>query len=136
MIRTKEKSLSVLIKEADEVFSEYVRRRDIKLHDRIYCFICGVAVPWRQSHCGHCIDRDQMPVRYDEMNAHAICFSCNVMDDNHRIKYELAMLNKYGTDQVEALELKSRSLQKFMRHELVELIEQYKIKLQGFKTQK
>lgn len=130
----KQKGLSRLVKDADTVFSSYIRQRDAHSDGRIRCFVCGVPVPWKSSHCGHFIDRDQMAVRYDEMNAHAICFGCNVMDDNHRVKYELTMLNKYGTDQIDALELKAKGLQKFMRHELLELIEDFKVKIKELKS--
>jgi hypothetical protein len=60
MTSPKQKSLSVLIKEADEVFSKYIRKRDTK-DGFIYCFICGKPVRPVDAHCMHFIDRDHMP---------------------------------------------------------------------------
>lgn len=130
MIRTKEKSqksLSVLIHELDGVFSEYVRVRDAKpFSGLVHCFICGVAIPWRQCHAMHYMDRDQMATRYDDINVNAGCQSCNVMDDDHRAKYRITLIAKYGIGEVQRLELRSRGLQKFMRPELIEKIGYYK----------
>lgn len=119
------RSLPTLIHELDEVFSKWIRRRD-SVDGRVICFTCGKKMTFSESQCGHFIDRDQTPTRYDEMNCHAVCEFCNCMDDNHYERYAAAMVNKYGIMAVRDLKQKARGLQKFMRHELEELIEYYK----------
>lgn len=129
--KSKDKGLSVLIHEADDVFSKYIRRRDANKQHPFYlnCFTCGKAERIEWAHCMHFRNRDLMAVRYDEMNAHGGCENCNCFDPSHNIKYHDAMVNKYGEDKVDKLIDRSRSLQKYMRHELIWLIECYKSKL-------
>lgn len=130
--RIKEKTLPVLIGELDDVFSDFIRLRDSN-NGIVSCFICGARMPWRNSQNMHYIDRAQMPTRYDEMNCHAGCEECNCFDPNHHDNYRSALILKHGLPGVQTLKLKSQSLQKFMRFELVELIESYKLKVKELK---
>ena len=60
-----DKSLAVLTKELDDVFSKYIRNK--YSHDGYcYCFICSKRMRISEAQCGHFIDRDQMATRYDE----------------------------------------------------------------------
>jgi hypothetical protein len=127
----KPESLSSLIKEADEIFSKYIRARD---RDETYdfcltCFTCGKIERTEWAHAMHYIDRDQMATRYDEINVHGGCEECNCFDPNHKEKYHAAMIHKYGEYKVNELIKRSKSLQKFMRHELEDLIVHYKEEL-------
>jgi hypothetical protein len=124
----KDKSLSVLIKELDDVFSKYIRRKD-SVNGKVKCFICGVWIPMSTADNMHYIDRDQMTTRYDEMNCHEGCQQCNRFDPYHKERYCKKMIFTYGFDAVIALEQKSRSLAKFTRYDLLELIQEYKTKL-------
>lgn len=128
-----EKSLSTLIKEADEVFSKYIRKRDANKQHPFYlnCFTCGKPERIEFAHCMHFIDRDQMATRYDEMNCHGGCENCNCFDSKHGEKYHAAMIHKYGESNVADLQWKARSLAKFARYELEEIIETYKHKLKN-----
>lgn len=134
-VATKEKSLQVLTKELDEVFSEFIRLRDSE-NGRVRCFICGIPVPWRSSQCGHFIDRDQMSTRFNELNCHAICEHCNCYDTNHHYNYERSISGKLGPNVVRALEYMSKSLAKFMRSDLLEMIEHYKSEVSKLKKLK
>jgi 5-methylcytosine-specific restriction endonuclease McrA len=119
------RSLPTLIHELDEVFSVFIRKRDLP-GGVGKCFICGNKILHSQAHCGHYVHRSEMPTRYDEMNGHAICMTCNVFDEEHQEKYALKMVLTYGHKAVVDLEQKARGLQKFTRHELEELIEYYR----------
>lgn len=132
MIKVKEKSLSVLIHDLDAVFSRFIRTRDTH-NGVIKCFVCGYTMSFQEAHCGHYIDRDQMPTRYDEMNCHAVCEECNCFDDNHKLRYHTMLTLLYGFGAPESLETKSKGLQKFMRFEIVELIEEYQLKTKALK---
>lgn len=128
----KDKTLPVLIKEADAVFSEYIRLRDSK-DGKVNCFICGKPMYWKDSQCGHFINRDDMPTRYDEMNCHAIDEECNCYDAKHNLRYHLKMHEVYGEAAVDRLLAKARGLQKFHRFELQEIIDLYKEKVKQLK---
>lgn len=123
----KEKSLSTLIKEADDVFSKYIRNK-YSVNGYCYCFVCSTQMKILEAQCGHFIDRDQMPTRYDEMNCHPVCRYCNCFDLQHKQKHDWMMRQVYPDGAVDELIAKSRGLQKFMRHELIEIIEKYKSK--------
>lgn len=131
-MKTKEKSLQVLENELDDIFSEFIRLRDQK-SGFVYCFICGAKVPWRQSQNGHFIPRAHMPTRYSEINCNAICEGCNCFDKDHEKQYRYAMIAKYGIDEVERLESQKHGLQKFMRFEIQEMIDHYKIEVSKLK---
>jgi len=135
MIHSKAKSLSVLIKEADDIFSQFVRYRDMK-DGRIKCFICGASLRFSEAQNMHYIDRDQMATRYDEINCNAGCESCNCFDPTHEDKYRESMFLAYGPDQLYELDHRARSLQKFMRCDLEEMILHYKEKVTQLKKEK
>lgn len=124
----KEKSLSSLIKQADIAFGSYIKARDTK-DGVIRCFICGNVVPRNQCQAMHYVDRDQMAVRYDEINVHAGCKPCNMYDTFHKTNYIDAMMNVYPAEQIFELLDRSRSLAKFTRYEIGEIIDTYKDKL-------
>lgn len=130
-----QKSLSVLIHEADDVFSKFIRLRDANKQNPFYlnCFTCGKPERIEFAHCMHFIDRHQMAVRYDEMNAHGGCENCNCFDPSHKIKYHDAMVIKYGEEKLDELIDRSRSLAKLMRHELEELIADFKERIKNLK---
>lgn len=125
-MNTKEVKLGTLIKEADEIFSKFIRYRDMK-DGVIRCFICGISLRFNEAQNMHFIDRDHMPTRYDELNSHAGCQWCNCYDPVHKERYFMTMVSSFGGDLVEKLLKKSNGLQKFMRFELQEIIDKYKI---------
>lgn len=122
--KTKDKSLQMLIKEADAIFSKFIRYRDMK-DGKVICFICGAKIPFAEAQAMHYVDRDQMATRYNETNVHGGCEDCNCFDPRHRENYRDKMWEVYGIQRVAAIKIKSNSLQKFMRFEVEDLIEMY-----------
>lgn len=132
MIKVKEKSLSVLIHEMDVVFSRFIRTRDTH-NGVIQCFVCGTKMAFQEAQCGHFIERDKMPTRYDEMNCNSVCEGCNCYDLDHNGRYLDKLIEKYHVPAVQELAARSYGLQKYMRHELLEMIERYKLKIKELK---
>ena len=130
----KDKSLSVLIKEADELCSEYVRLKAKDNSGIIYCFICGKPVPWRLSQAMHFITRQSMSVRYHLMNVHAGCVDCNCFDSGHPSKYMDKMYEVYGSETVAHIIKISRGLSKFTRAEMKDIILSFKHKLKQIRN--
>jgi len=87
----KGKSLSWFKKKADEVFSEYIRRRDKGI-----CFTCGNQKRWQDQDCGHYISRQYNELRYDERNANCQCKHCNVFRWGNLDEYAIKLIRKYG----------------------------------------
>lgn len=119
-------SLPVLIKKADEVFSKWIRARDTRHDGYIYCFICNQRLRPAVAHNGHWQRRGKMPTRYDESNCHSVCESCNWRDELEPQHYDAKMDAEYGEVYVDQLKIKSNTLAKFTRYELLEIIEKYK----------
>ena len=129
MIHTKAKSLSVLECELDIVFSHFIKLRDKGNN----CFVCGAKL-YGSTEAGHYMRRAFMPTRYHEMNVNTICFECNRDDDQHKVKYRHKLVEMYGETAVRHMEFRAvNNLQKFMRFEIEELIEHYKVKISELK---
>lgn len=140
MIKPKEKSLSILIKEADKLFSEIVRRSDshngFSFDGWINCPICDKNVFWKDADAAHVFDRDNMATRYDELNVWGACRECNRVDPDHREKFKAAIKAIIGDMEFECLEERSHSLQKYTRSDLIDLISAWKLELKELRKQK
>jgi len=89
----------------DKVFSIFIRQRDA-VNGVIKCISCGKLVPWKESDCGHYINRKHMATRYDEQNCNAQCRSCNRFDEGNMHGYANGLRKKYGEDVPEKLFIK------------------------------
>lgn len=137
MIRTKEKSLSTLISECDDVFSEMVRLEDAnngyQTAGYITCITCGAIIPWRQADAAHVFLRSNMGTRFDGLNAWSACQNCNRHDPDHQDKIKAKVNKILGDFEFNAMQQRSRSMMKFTRFDLVEMIERFKIKVKELK---
>jgi|SRR5688572_18769833 len=138
MITPKQKttSLPTLIKELDTVFSLFIRLRDADERGTVTCFVTGEKVWWKDSDAAHFIPRGIMPTRYNERNVHACTKESNQFDEHHQAMYEKKMIEAYGHNFVIGLVMESRHLEKFMRHEIEEKIEHYKMQVSKLKKSK
>lgn len=114
--KKKVKSISQLKKQADAVFSKWVRARDGK------CFTCDS----RQNlQCGHYISRAINYLRYDETNCNAQCVGCNVFKNGNMPEYAIRLQRKYGENILYILHLNKQILYQFKREELEKIISKY-----------
>lgn len=133
----KEQSLSSLIKNLDDVFSEFIRLRDAEpFTGMVKCFITGQVRHWSKMDAAHLYPRQHMAVRYDEMNVHSVVPDSNRFDDEHITDYERAMYVTYSLDALTDLFLRSKSLVKFTRRELIDLIDEYKYRVKELRKKK
>lgn len=132
---TKEKSLHVIETELDLIFSKFIAFRDYK--NGWNCFICGCKIPSKgNGETGHFIKRQYMPTRYSETNCNFICFDCNRDDKDHEKHYRFAMIRTYGIKEVERLESAKNGLQKFMKSEIQEMIDHYRMEVAKLSKEK
>src|SRR3990167_7502127 len=110
----KKKSISQLKKEADRVFSLFVRNRDKA------CFTCGAR---ENLQCGHFVSRSHNNTRYDPDNSKTQCVSCNVFKNGNYAEYAFRL----GGEKVAELRKRGRILKQFKRFELEEIIKKYKV---------
>ena len=117
----------------DRVFSEYIRRRDADQNGLIICISCGKIAPWKESDCGHYINRKHNSTRYDEKNCNAQCRSCNRFDEGNIQGYRKGLISKYGEKAVELLEIKKRNICRLGQFEINILADEYRGKLKQLK---
>jgi hypothetical protein len=114
----------------DTVFSIYIRLRDrIPGTDYIRCISCGKLVHWKESDCGHYINRKFMSVRFNEQNTNAQCRYCNRFSEGNMAGYTIGLQKKYGVQIVERLLLGKNQTVKFSQFEIDELTKYYKKKV-------
>lgn len=130
--RAKSKSRrSSLITKLDGIFSEFIRRRDSDSQGLIRCISCGKIVHWKESDCGHYVNRKHMATRYDEENCNAQCRSCNRFDEGNIMGYRRGLIEKIGEKKTDMLEIKKHNVCKMSEVELEFLINIYKNKLKA-----
>ena len=121
-----EKSLQTLIKELDEVFSIWVRKKYADSNGYLNCFITGVRLHWKQADAAHYIRREKMATRWHEWNVHPSSIDSNRFDPEHERMYGEKMIEVFGIEQVTELHNLSHSLAKWTRPELEEKIEYFR----------
>jgi len=110
----------------DRNFSTYIRLRDrLKGSELIKCISCGKIVDWKESDCGHFVNRKHMSTRFLEKNCNAQCRSCNRFDEGNLPEYALGLEKKYGVGTVEQLCIIKHYSVKYSQREIDELNKYY-----------
>lgn len=120
--KTKEKSISKLIKECDRLFSIEVRRKlypinsnaqnkgvfviPTDLLDSNFCFTCGKIFPIKKLHCGHYVSRWYKAARWDFDNCRPQCAMCNLWRKGDSVRFRQNLIKEIGIERVEAVEAK------------------------------
>ena len=113
----------------DQVFSQWVRRKDATSQGLAVCVSCHAVKPWKEQQCGHYVSRTYLATRWDERNAAVQCGSCNVLRRGNYPAYTLYMLRKHGQEVIEELEAKRKQVCKMTAADLQDMLEAYKRKL-------
>ena len=105
-IKKKKKKLptiTALKKKADQVFSWYIRRRDVNSKGYTKCVTCGKSDHWRNLQAGHYVSRTCLKLRYDERNVFCQCMPCNIFKKGNYDEYALYLINRFGVERLEGL---------------------------------
>jgi len=124
----KKPSRSSLVKKADAIFSEYIRRRYAK-NDIAECFTCGKKDHWKKLQCGHFQSRKHYATRWNEDNCQVQCAGCNVFryGEQYTFGRNLDIYVREGL--AEELNILSNKIVKYSNVDLLELIDHYKKKV-------
>lgn len=126
MATTKTDTIPKLTAKAQKVFNKYVRERDSE-NGYFTCISCGKTLPIEQMNAGHYIpQKNSSLLRFNEYNVHGECISDNGFNEFHLINYRKNLINKIGQEMVDWLEENQRTIKKWTRIELEEIIEKYK----------
>lgn len=120
---------STLVKKADTIFSQYIRKRYADNNGFVECFTCGKKDHWKNLQCGHFMSRKFYSTRWDETNCQVQCAGCNVFRYGEQYKFGRNLDIELGNGIAEGLQQKSKKIMKYTNYELVELIEHYKKKV-------
>lgn len=132
------KTKSELLREADRLFSLFIRNRDSDKNGNIACVCCSKIynVEDKDGYGNkivqnlHFIQRDVYSLRFDEDNCSAGCCYCNKdMNDNVRgrayIQYLSVMIDNLGEEAVKEMQLAHRKINKIDEQMLKTIIEHY-----------
>jgi hypothetical protein len=117
-------SVKSLIKKADKVFSEYIRRKEVGI-----CVCCSTVKDWKQMQCCHYYPRSKYGTRWDEMNCHCGCMRCNVFLAGNYPAYSEYMYSHYTEEELADLKKRSQQTGLNLRELCAEVIEKYTKKL-------
>lgn len=109
-----------LIRDADDVLSLYVRKRDGR------CVTCGRTDDLQASHF---YKRGFHGTRWHEKNVHAMCSDCNLRHNTNVWPYTAFMLRTHGTEVISELFRLRNSRRKVTDAEIEELTDEYKMQL-------
>ncbi len=125
--KVKRVSRGQLVKKLDTVYSQYIRLSNSVDGDTT-CVTCGDHKPWTQHQNGHFYTRGRYATRWDDMNCKPQCVACNVFLKGNYINYTMYMIDRYGREAVDQLEVKSKSTIKLTTYDLQQMIDEYKLK--------
>jgi hypothetical protein len=119
--------LKEIVKELDKVFALYVKQRDADEHGIASCATCGKREHWEDMDCGHCEERGNLSIRWDERNVAAQCrYPCNRGDGKgEKEKFKAYIERRYGQGTCEELKALTRKPFKLERLTLLNLIKKY-----------
>lgn len=128
----KKPTRSQLVKQADKIFSEYIRRRNANALGMAECFTCGKVDHWKNLQCGHFQSRKHYSTRWNEKNCQVQCAGCNVFRYGEQYKFGLYLNKKYGNNISEKLMNEAKRTIKLSNFELQEIIDHYKLEISKF----
>lgn len=115
----KRSRVSTLENKLDRLFSRYVRDRDGNV-----CITCGKTVGDQNLDAGHFIGRSRRSLRWDPKNCHSQCsIPCNKLRRGAPAEYALAILDRYGAEELRRLMLRKTLTRKWTAPELSALID-------------
>ena len=123
-MKRKKLSRGKIVKKLDSIFSQYIRRRDVK-ESIAECFTCGKKDDWKRLQCGHFQSRRFYSTRWDETNCQVQCKSCNIYKEGEQFKFGTNLNKQFGKKTSERLEVKAREIVKIPTFELEDMIKHY-----------
>lgn len=122
----KEKSLEWHKKALQKDFNLWIRLSYSDPYGCCQCVTCGSRHHYKKMDAGHFISVSVDSTRYDETNVHPQCVRCNkYLHGNHHL-YREYLLNRYGKEEIEALEKRAKNLKFWKVPELIKKRKEYK----------
>lgn len=121
----KKPSRKNIVKRLDSIFSKYIRQKYAK-NGVVKCFTCDREYPIKSIQNGHFMSRKNYATRWDEDNCRPQCYGCNVMQQGQQYIFA----QRLGKEKAEQMYLLSKKTVKFSNDDLLDMLEEYKEKLE------
>lgn len=118
-----------LEKKADDLFSEFIRRRDANEWGFVKCCTCPQLDHWKEMDCGHFMSRINKSTRWEELNCGPQCRICNRIKDGMDLVFAGYLNWRHGTGTAEAMKIQSRQIRRMGKVDYQELIEKLTLKI-------
>lgn len=128
-----EDGLQDLIKDADAIFSKFIRLKYADKEGKVQCYTCPTVKHWTLMQNGHYIRRAHLFLRYDERNCKPQCVDCNEYK-NGNIGAYLWKLETQTPGITDILLEESNLVYKPTRDEIRAIISDYTQKLNYYST--
>lgn len=126
----KQKTLAQLKKDLTKVFNAFIRQRDSLPNGTFKCISSGKVLPVSQMHAGHFHPAgSNSAIRWHEKNVNGQSIHDNYYKHGNPLGYQKGIVEKYGMEVLEELEMKRHQPYKPSRFDLEILISHYKQKL-------
>jgi len=135
-LSTKPIKRSKVVKDLDNIFSQYIRLKDSDEYGYCICVTSGQKMFWKEAQCGHFVSRGKYPTRWDETNCHPQSVYSNIFLKGDYINYTIYMIDRYGREYVDELIDRSKQSVKIPTIELIEKISYYKTEVARIKSGK
>lgn len=114
-----------LIKEADRVFSLYIRNRGATFGYN-HCYTCYAYLPVEELQNGHFRPRRYLNTRWHPVNCWPSCNRCNVELSGNLEVYEKKLRAQFGDDAIDELFELSTSQDKTTDEDIKDIVKKYK----------
>ena len=119
------KSRQDLIRQADKVFSRYVRTRG-ENSEYNECFTCNRTFPWAGMDAGHFMSRRYLNTRWHPVNVWPQCKECNQIKHGRVDVFEAKLRARFGNEAIDELIFLAHSLDKVTEADIANVIKTYK----------
>ena len=123
---------SDLTKDADALFSKYVRMNAADKKGFAACYTCDTEKRWQEQQCGHYISRANLYLRWDLRNARVQCELCNCHKHGNMLTFGKRLELEFPNI-TEILYEESKLVYKPTREEVRQIISEYTIKIENIK---
>lgn len=83
----KEDDLQDLIKDADTVFSKWLRMSYADKSGTVSCYTCDLNMRWQTAQCGHYVKRGNLFLRWDPRNTRVQGECCNIHKSGNYLEF-------------------------------------------------
>lgn len=125
----KSEPFPILKVKLDKAFSELVRRKYASDYGVSACITCKCAMVWNWFDCGHFVDRDHLPTRWDLDNCRPQCPECNRFKTGRRYEFGTALNLELGPGTAERLIEKGNGPSQQVKDTAQELLADIRAKL-------